>query len=64
VACEQPFDDMEKPEFHHLLEYTHLWKSLHIPHHGAIRIHIMKMGDETFEGIKKMIAVCSVSASL
>jgi hypothetical protein len=24
VACDQPFDEVEKPEFRRLLEYTHL----------------------------------------
>jgi hypothetical protein len=56
VACDQPFDEVEKPEFCCLLEYTHLRQSLHIPHRSAIRTCIMKMGEETLEGVKKMIA--------
>jgi len=40
-----------------LLEYTHLQLSLHIPHRGAIQRHIMKMGEDTIEGVKKMIEV-------
>ena len=57
VTCDQPFDKVEKPEFWQLLEYTHLWPSLHIPHCGAIQRRIMKMGEDTIEGVKKMIEV-------
>jgi hypothetical protein len=57
VACDQPFDEVEKPEFRQLLEYTHLRPSLHIPYRGAIRKRIMKMGEDTVEGVKKMIKV-------
>ena len=57
VVCDQPFDEVEKPEFWQLLEYTHLWPSLHIPHHGAMKKRIMKMGEDTVKGVKKMIQV-------
>jgi hypothetical protein len=33
VACDQPFEEVERPEFHQLLEYTHMGsKLLDIPH--------------------------------
>jgi len=33
VACDQPFEEVERPEFHCLLEYTHMdSKPLNIPH--------------------------------
>ena len=57
VACDQPFDEVEKPEFRQLLEYTHLRPSLHIPHRGAVKKRIMKMGEDTIEDVKKMIEV-------
>jgi len=57
VACDQPFDEVDKLEFRSLLEYTHLRPSLHIPHRGAMRTRIMKMGEDTVDGIKKMIDV-------
>jgi hypothetical protein len=57
-CIDQPFDKVEKPEFLHLLEYTHLQPSLHIPYQGAIRTHIMKMGEDTVDCIKKMLKVC------
>ncbi len=38
--------------------YTHHPAStLHIPHKDAIRRRIMKMGEDTVEGTKKMFAV-------
>jgi hypothetical protein len=60
VACDQPFDEVDKPEFRRLLEYTHLRPSLHIPHRHAMKSRIMKMGEDTIEGIKCMITVCFV----
>ena len=33
VACDQPFEEVERPEFRRLLEYTHMGsKPLDIPH--------------------------------
>jgi hypothetical protein len=63
VACDQPFDEVDKPEFRRLLEYTHLRPSLHIPHRHAMKSRIMKMGEDTIEGIKRMITVCFVYTS-
>ena len=60
VACDQSFDAVDQPEFRSLLEYTHLRPSLHIPHRGAVRTRIMKMGEDTFESVKKMIAVSKI----
>lgn len=57
VVCDQPFDEVEKPKFWQLLEYMHLRPSLHIPHHAAMKKRIMKMGEDTIEGVKKMIQV-------
>ena len=58
VACDQPFDEVERPEFRRLLEYTHMGsKPLDIPHRGALKNCIMTMGEDTVEGIKKMVKV-------
>ena len=59
VACDQPFDEVEKFEFWHLLEYTHLWLSLQIPHRGVVKKCVMQMGEDMVEGVKKMIEVMS-----
>ena len=58
VACDQLFDEIERPEFCRLLEYTHMGsKPLDIPCRGALKNRIMKMGEDTVEGIKKMVKV-------
>jgi hypothetical protein len=56
IACDQPFDEVEKPEFNTFIEYTHQGL-LHIPGQMAIKHCIMKMGDETIQGIKDMVQV-------
>jgi len=62
VVCDQPFDEVDKPEFRHLLEYTHFRSSLNIPHRHTMKRHIMKMGEDTIQGIKKMIqASCDIA---
>jgi hypothetical protein len=55
VVCDQPFDEVDEPAFRRLLEYTHFRSSLHIPHRHGMKRRIMKMGEDTVEGIKKMI---------
>ncbi|KAJ6472270.1 hypothetical protein DFH09DRAFT_954153, partial [Mycena vulgaris] len=59
VACDQPFDEVEKPEFIRLMEYTHHGSTLNfkVPGRTAIRSRIMKMGEDTVEGTHKMFAV-------
>lgn len=66
VTCDQPFEEVDRIEFRHLLEYTHLRQSLHIPHRHAMKHRVMKMGEETVEDVKKMIGEldCNVSISL
>lgn len=55
AACDQPFDEVEKPEFRWVLDY--LCPGVHIPHWDTLRRLIMKLGEETFEGTKEMIDV-------
>jgi hypothetical protein len=55
AACDQPFDEVDKPEFRRMIEYLH--PGVHIPHHDATRRHIMKLGEETIKGTKEMIEV-------
>ena len=64
VACDQPFEEVERPEFRQLLEYTHLNSSLHIPSRTTVQRRIMKMGEDTIEGTKELIRVCFASYSM
>jgi hypothetical protein len=59
VACDQPFDEVEKPEFIRLMEYTHHGSTLNfkVPGRTAMRTRVMQMGVDTVEGTKKMFAV-------
>jgi hypothetical protein len=59
VACDQPFEEVDRPEFRKLLEYTHFRPSLHIPRRGAVCNRVMKMGEDTVKGVQKMISVTS-----
>ncbi|KAL4258188.1 Zinc finger BED domain-containing [Pleurotus pulmonarius] len=57
VACDQPFEEVERPELRRLLEYTHhSFKPLHVPHRTTIKTRVMKMGEDTVKQIRDMFA--------
>ncbi|KAK6977279.1 Transposase-like protein [Favolaschia claudopus] len=66
VACDQPFDTVEKPEFIRLMEYTHHGSSLNfsIPGRTAITSRIMKMGEDTVAGTRKMFSELESKVSI
>ncbi len=58
VACDQPFEEVERPELRRLLEYTHhSFKALQVPHRTTIKTRVMKMGEDTINEVKKMFSV-------
>ena len=57
VVCDQPFQEVEQPELRRLLEYTHLRPGLHIPSSTTIKRRVMKMGEDTVEGVKQLVEV-------
>ena len=58
VACDQPFEEVERPELRCLLEYTHMGsKLLNIPYRTALKDRIIKMGKSTVTGIQKLVNV-------
>jgi hypothetical protein len=58
VACDQPFEEVERPEFCRLLKYMHTGsKLLNIPHRTALKDRIMKMGKSTVEGTQKLVKI-------
>ncbi len=62
VACDQPFKEVECPEFHRLLEYTHHpSSSLHIPSADTVQWKIMKIGDELMKSLGVFFEVNTVS---
>lgn len=58
VACDQPFDEVEKPEFVNLMEYIHRsGDSFKMPKRDAMKRRVMKLGDETIVEICEMFSV-------
>jgi len=65
VACDQPFEEVERPEFIMMMNYTHhAGTSLKIPKRDGIKRRLMKMGDDTVEDIWKMFLVRFYHCSL
>jgi hypothetical protein len=56
VACDQPFDEVEKPEFIAVMGYSRHGKFT-LPKRDGVRRRVMKLGDETVEQLKEMFAV-------
>jgi hypothetical protein len=60
VACDQPFDEVEKPEFVMMMNFVcHTGSLLKIPKRDGIRWCMMKMGEEIIEGVCEMFTVRS-----
>ena len=58
IACDQLFDEVEKPEFIAMMNFTHRSETLlKIPKHDGIKRRMMKMGEETIEGVREMFMV-------
>jgi hypothetical protein len=58
VSCDQPFEEVDRPQFRETLMYTHHpAPEPKIPHRDAIRRRIMKMGEDSVEATKEMFAV-------
>jgi hypothetical protein len=60
VACDQPFDEVEKPEFVTMMNFVrHTGSPLKIPKRDGIKRRAMKMGEEIIEGVREMFMVRS-----
>ena len=47
IACDQPFEEVERPEFVVMMNYTHhTGTPLKIPKRNGIKRRLMKMGDD------------------
>jgi len=58
VACDQPFSEVEEEEFVKLMTYArHPASSVDLPSWEGIRRRVMKMGEDTIDGIREMFAV-------
>jgi hypothetical protein len=56
IACDQPFDEVEKLEFIAAMSYGRTSKFF-LPKRDGVRRRAMKLGDETIEQIKEMFSV-------
>ncbi|GLB44045.1 putative protein dimerization activity [Lyophyllum shimeji] len=55
IACDQPFDAVEKPEYIDMMNYAHHpASSIKLPSREGVRRRVMKMGEDTVKGIRKM----------
>jgi hypothetical protein len=58
IACDQPFEEVERPEFITMMNYTyHTGTPLKIPKRDGIKRRLIKMGDDTIEDVRKMFSV-------
>ena len=66
VTCDQPFSEVEQPEFVKLLNYTHhaTTSQLKIPQRKSIKRQVMKMGEETIKGVCEKFSVLLFALSL
>ena len=63
VACDQPFEEVEKPEFIAAMSYGRTSKFT-LPKQDGIRRWVMKLGEENIEHIKAMFAVWFLSCNV
>jgi hypothetical protein len=60
IACDQPFNEVEKPEFINMVQYAHHSKTkLNLPDRQGIQRRVMNMGESTIEGTQDMFKVRS-----
>ena len=61
VACDQPFEEVDRPEFIAMMNYTHraASTSLKLPGRNGIKRHLMAMGEETIKEVQSMFSVRS-----
>jgi len=59
VACDQPFDEVEKPEFMATMSYGRSPAKFTLPKRDGVRRRVMKLGEEAVEETKAMFSVRS-----
>ena len=58
IACDQLFNEVEKPEFKKLMEYTgHRAQPLKLPGQNGIKRRVVDMGEDGINETKFMFAV-------
>jgi len=57
IACDQPFDEVEKPEYVAMMEYGRDLSKFSLPKRNGVRRRVMKLGEDTIEATKAMFSV-------
>lgn len=58
IACDQPFDEVQKPEFIAMMEYGRDPKTFSLPKRDGVHRRVMALGKETIQETKDMFSVC------
>ncbi|KAF8812634.1 hypothetical protein BYT27DRAFT_7086466 [Phlegmacium glaucopus] len=64
ITCDQPFDEVEKPEFIAAMSYGRLTSKFTLPKRDGVRRRVMKLGDETVQEITALFAALEGKISL
>jgi hypothetical protein len=65
VACDQPFDEVEKPEFIEMMQYGHhAVPNFTLPKREGVQRRVMKLGEKTINDIKGIFTVSFYSFKL
>lgn len=65
IACDQPFEEVDRPEFRDLLAYVrHSSELFTIPGRNAIRRRVMKLGEVELEATRDMFFVRNLTIHL
>jgi hypothetical protein len=57
VACDQPFEEVERPEFIAAMSYGRSSSKFTLPKRDGVRRRVMKLGDAAVQEIKDLFAV-------
>jgi hypothetical protein len=57
ITCDQPFDEVEKPEYIAMMEYGRDPSKFSLPKRSGVRRRVMKLGADTIEATKTMFSV-------
>jgi hypothetical protein len=64
IACDQPFNEVENPEFIAVMSYGRSSSKFTIPKKDGVQRRVMKLGDETVQEVKELFAVRHLDADL
>ena len=64
VACDQPFTEVENPEFIAAMSYGRTYSKFTLPKKDGVRRRVMKLGEEVVEETKAMFSVSSSLISI